>query len=82
MALSKRGPGACHNCDDPNHESRDCPKPCRECGSDKHRIGFHYRTGSTKARPVRDHRQSNSTLQQCRSCRTSMALVGLMRRGW
>ena len=23
----------------------DCPKPCRECGSDKHRIGFHYRTG-------------------------------------
>ena len=44
-ALAKRGPGACHNCDDPNHESRDCPKPCRECGSDKHRIGFHYRTG-------------------------------------
>jgi len=44
-ALMKRGPGACHNCDDPSHESRDCPKPCRECGSDKHRIGFHYRTG-------------------------------------
>ena len=43
--LAKRGPGACHNCDDPNHESRDCPQPCRECGSDKHRIGFHYRTG-------------------------------------
>lgn len=42
-APSKRGPGACHNCDDPNHESRDCPKPCRECGSDKHRIGYHYR---------------------------------------
>ena len=32
-ALVKRGPGACHNCDDPNHESRACPKPCREYGA-------------------------------------------------
>ncbi|EOD08375.1 hypothetical protein EMIHUDRAFT_48920, partial [Emiliania huxleyi CCMP1516] len=38
---------ACHNCDDPSHESRDCPKPCRECGSDKHRIGYHYRARTT-----------------------------------
>ena len=44
---AKRGPGACHNCDDPSHESRDCPKPCRECGSDKHRIGYHYRARTT-----------------------------------
>merc|ERR1712087_923056 len=49
VAPMKRGPGACHNCDDPNHESRDCPKPCRECGSDKHRIGYHYRNGAKVA---------------------------------
>jgi len=48
-AFAKRGPGACHNCDDPAHESRMCPKPCRECGSERHRIGYHYRAGSKPA---------------------------------
>ena len=58
---NKRGPGACHNCDDPSHESRDCPKPCRHCGSDKHRIGYHYRSGMKSSR--------------CFNCQASLANV-------